>query len=171
MIKCERIVIVPFDMKYLQEYCSGFNAEITRYQWPDPFETLDDARNVLQGFLDEMEKGETLFFSVLSGNGDFLGSVEIHGLTGDCPEVGVWIKKTEQHKGYAYEVLRAVLDYAYSEYGRNEFFYEADVRNEPSNRLLRRLENEYRITDLETEEMITDSGKELRLQGHILTRI
>ena len=68
-------------------------------------------------------------------------------------------------------MLRAVLDYAYSEYGRNEFFYEADVRNEPSNRLLRRLENEYRITDLETEEMITDSGKELRLQGHILTRI
>ena len=65
MIKCERIVIAPFDMKYLQDYCSGFNTEITRYQWPDPFETLDDARDVLQGFLDEMEKGETLFFSVL----------------------------------------------------------------------------------------------------------
>ena len=72
MIKCEKTVIVPFDMKYLQDYCSGFNTEITRYQWPDPFETLDDARDVLQGFLDEMEKGETLFFSVLSGNGDFL---------------------------------------------------------------------------------------------------
>ena len=126
---------------------------------------------MLQGFLDEMEKGETLFFSVLSGKGDFLGSAEIHGLTGDCPELGVWIKESEQHKGYAYEVLHAVLDYAHSEYGRNEFFYEADVRNEPSIRLLRRLESEYRITDLETEEMTTDSGKELRLQGHILTRI
>ena len=80
MIKCERIVIVPFDMKYLQEYCSGFNAEITRYQWPDPFETPDDAENVLRGFLDEMGKGETLLFSVLTGKGEFLGSVEVHGL-------------------------------------------------------------------------------------------
>ena len=171
MIKCERIVIVPFDMKYLQEYCSGFNAEITRYQWPDPFETPDDAENVLQGFLEEMGKGETLLFSVLSGKGEFLGSVEVHGLAGDCPELGVWIKESEQHKGYAYEALHAVLDYAYSEYGRNEFFYEADIRNEPSIRLLRRLENEYRITDLEAEEMTTDSGKALHLQGHILTRI
>ena len=170
MIQCERIIIAPFDMKYLQDYCSGFNTEITKYQWPDPFETLDDARDVLQCFLDEMDQGETLFFSVLSVKGDFLGSVEIHGLTGDCPELGVWIKETEQRKGYAYEVLHAVLDYAHSEYGRNEFFYEADVRNEPSIRLLHRLENEYRITDLEIGEMTTDSGKKLRLQGHILTR-
>ncbi len=33
-----------------------FDEEITKYQWPDPFENLEDARNVLQGFLDEMGK-------------------------------------------------------------------------------------------------------------------
>ena len=170
MIKSERIIMEPFDMKYLQDYFLGFDADITRYQWPDPFDTIEDARNVLQGFLDEMSKGETLFFSILSEDGRFLGSVEVHGLTGDCPELGIWIRASEQHKGYAYEALRAVLDFVCTEYGRTEFFYEADIRNEASTRLLHRFGSDCRITDLEPEELTTDSGKRLNLQGHIVTK-
>ena len=52
-----------------------------------------------------MEKGETLFYSILSEEGAFLGSAEMHGLSGDCPEIGVWIASSEQRKGYAYEAL------------------------------------------------------------------
>ena len=44
-----RIRIIPFDMKYLEDYYKHFNEEITKYQWPDPFENLEDARNMLQG--------------------------------------------------------------------------------------------------------------------------
>ena len=56
MISTERIRIVPFEMKYLDDYFYGFDAEITKYQWPDPFESMDDARATLQDFLDEMER-------------------------------------------------------------------------------------------------------------------
>ena len=38
------IRIVPFDMKYLDDYYNGFNSEITKYQWPDPFDHVDDAK-------------------------------------------------------------------------------------------------------------------------------
>ena len=168
MIKCERINIVPFEMKYLNHYFSGFNAEITKYQWPDPFESIEDARSVLQEFLNEMYREETLLFSILSRNDDFLGSVEIHGLTGDCPELGIWIIESKQSKGYAYEALNAVLDYVRTKYNKAEFYYEADIRNTGSMKLLRKLEEKYEIIDQGLERLTTDSGKDLELQGFIL---
>ena len=168
MLKTERLILAPFDMKYLQDYFNGFNEEITKFQWPDSFENIDDARNMLQDFLSEMEQGETLFFSILSNRGEFLGSVEIHGLTGECPELGVWIIASEQNKGYAYEALYAALNYTSSKYGKYEFFYEADIRNEASIKLLHKFENDYEIIEQEPERLTTDSGKELELQGHII---
>ncbi|MBQ9588725.1 MAG: hypothetical protein IJR29_00925 [Butyrivibrio sp.] len=44
-----RIRIIPFNMRYLDDYYRNFNREIAKYQWPDPFESMDDARNLLQG--------------------------------------------------------------------------------------------------------------------------
>ena len=140
MIKAERLLIAPFDMKYLRDYFDGFDEDITKYQWPDPFGDMESARESLQGFLEEMARGESLIFSVLSQDGRFLGSVEVHGLDGDCPELGVWITAPEQNKGYAYEALGAVLNYVGKEYGKRTFFYEADERNLASTRLLHKLE-------------------------------
>lgn len=116
----------------------------------------------------EMERGEMLLFSVLSKQGEFLGSVEIHGLAGECPELGVWIIGSEQGKGYAYEALNAALDYAGAKYHRNSFFYEADIRNAASISLLRKFENRYEIAEQGFEKLTTDSGKELELQGYVL---
>jgi RimJ/RimL family protein N-acetyltransferase len=165
-----KIRIVPFDMKYLEDYYKNFNEEITKYQWPDPFETIEDARALLQDFLDEMEKEETLVFAVVDTDERFVGSVEMHGLSGDSPELGVWIIESEQGKGYAYEALKYILDYANSKYGKTEFFYEADVRNAGSNKLLSKFADSYEIEALDTEELVTDSGKELKLRGNRLTR-
>ena len=157
--------IEPFDMKYLDEYYTGFNQEITKYQWPDPFESREAARELLQTFLDEMERGETLLFSILAEDDTFLGSVEIHGVDGDCPELGVWVKEPEQNKGYAYKALGDALRYARKHYGNVAFYYEADIRNTGSRRLLDKFADEYTIIPYEAEKVTTDSGKELELQG------
>lgn len=170
MIKSERFNIVPFEMKYLNHYFNGFNAEITKFQWPDPFESIEDARATLQEFLNEMDREETLLFSILSKDGDFLGSVEVHGLTEDYPELGIWIIKSEQNKGYAYEALNVVLDYVRSKYDKTAFYYEADIRNTGSIKLLRKFDEKYEIIEQGLERSTTDSGKELELQGHILRR-
>ena len=63
-----------FDMKYLEDYFNGFNENIAKYQWPDPFDSVESARITLQDFLDEMDREETLFFSILTNDGEFLGS-------------------------------------------------------------------------------------------------
>ena len=168
MIKSERINIVPFEMKYLDNYFSGFNSEITKFQWPDPFESLEDARSMLQEFLDEMDREETLLFSILSKNDDFLGSVEIHGLSGDCPELGIWIIESEQNKGYAFEALNSILDYVRSKYDKTKFYYEADIRNTGSIKLLHKFDVTYEIIEQGLERLTTDSGKYLELQGYII---
>lgn len=91
----KNIRVIPFDMKYLADYHRNFNEEITKYQWPDPFETEENARAVLQEFLDEMAKEETLIFAVVDDKERFVGSVEMHGLSEDCPELEVWITDNE----------------------------------------------------------------------------
>ena len=168
MVISKRINIVPFDMKYLNDYYNEFSVEITKFQWPDPFESVEAARSMLQDFLDEMSREETLLFSLLSKNDKFLGSVEIHGLTGDCPELGVWIIESEQNKGYAYEALDAALDYICSKYDKTEFFYEADIRNTDSTKLLHKFNKKYDIIEQKFEKLNTDSGKELELKSYIL---
>lgn len=168
MIHTKRINIVPFDMKYLLDYYHGFNQEITKFQWPDPFVNSDSAKSMLQEFLNEMEREETLLFSVLSKNDAFLGSVEVHGLTGECPELGVWIIESAQNKGCAYEALNEVLYYVSAKYGKDSFFYEVDIRNIASTKLLHKFENQYEIIEQGFEKSTTGSGKVLELQGYIL---
>ena len=165
-----RIKGIPFDMKYLEDYYNNFNEEITRYQWPDPFESIEDARAILRDFLDEMNREETLLFAIVDTGDKFVGSVEMHGLSEDCPELGVWIVESEQGKGYAYEALKYILDYAHRKYGKSEFFYEADVRNTGSNKLLSKFADSYVIETLDIEELVTDSSKGLKLKGGRLTR-
>ena len=162
------IRIVPFDMKYLNDYHYGFNTEITKYQWPDPCNHIEDTQALLAEFLNEMQSGEALLYSVLSEKGNFLGSVEVHGLSGDCPELGVWIIESEQNKGYAYEALDAVLHDVCSNHHKTEFCYEVDVRNMGSINLLQKFGDKYEIITQEFEEVITESGKELKLQRYIL---
>ena len=115
-----------------------------------------------------MGREETLLYSILSKSDDFFGSVEIHGLTEDCPELGIWIIESEQNKGYAYEALNAVLDYVCSKYDKAEFYYEADIRNTGSIKLLRKFAEKYEIIEQGFEKLTTASGKDLKLQGYIL---
>ena len=168
MIKTERLNIVPFEMKYLNNYFNEFNAEVTKYQWPNPFESIEDARTTLQEFINEMDAGETLILSILSKNEEFLGSVEVHALNEDCPELGIWILTSEQNKGYAYEALNSVLEYVHTNYNKSAFYYEADIRNIGSIKLLYKFNGKYEIIEQGLEKLTTDFGKYLELQGYIL---
>ena len=72
-----KISIEPFKMEQLEDYYKEFNEEITRYQWPDPFESIEDAKELLQSFLDEAEQGETILLSAMSEDGQFIGGMKL----------------------------------------------------------------------------------------------
>ena len=161
-LKTERLVIEPFDMKYLRDYAREFNAQITRYQYPEPFESEEAASEVLGGFMAEMENGDMLLLALLAHDGEFIGSAEVHGLREEHPELGIWLKQSAQGRGYAFEALSAVLAALDSELGKAYYIYEADERNTASIRLVKRFEH----TVGELDELETESGKLLRLRTY-----
>ena len=148
-------------MKYLDFYYREWNEDVTKYQYPDPYSSIEDARMGLQSFIDEMERGETLFLTILNWDTDVpVGGFEVHGLKDDVPELGVWIEKAAWKKGYASETLEHMLSFLKSHYPKGRYLYEADVRNEPSMSMVSHLNHEKR----ELDEFTTESGKALRLQ-------
>lgn len=166
-LETDRLRIVPFDMKNLETYFSEFNKEITEYQYPDPFPSTSDAKKVLQGFLDLMAQDKMLFLTILTPQGDFAGSVEVHGLQEQYPELGIWIKKQSQQKGYAYEALSGVLKWVDSQYQKDWYIYEADVRNKGSIRLAEKFDYKKK----EVSEFSTETGKHLILQKFLIKNV
>lgn len=164
-IETKRLSIRPFDMKYLQEYYLEFNEEITRYQYPDPFASVSVAREVLQGFINQMNQEEMLFLSVFTRNGDFAGGIEVHGLQEQTPELGIWIKKQLQQKGYAYEALSGVLEFTDAHYCKDWYVYEADIRNEGSMKLVEKFDYK---KEGEPDAFETETGKSLVLQRFLI---
>ena len=98
-IRTERLTIVPFELKYLNDYYNGFDKEITKYQYPDSFDSVEAATTLLQEFIDDMNCGEMLFLAILDQKGAFAGGLEVHGLAEEYPELGIWLKKDFQGKG------------------------------------------------------------------------
>lgn len=163
-IRTERLTIVPFELKYLNDYYNGFDKEITKYQYPDPFDSAEAAETLLQEFIDEMDRGEMLFLAILDPNGEFAGGLEVHGLAEEYPELGIWLKKDFQGKGYAYEALRSVLQYLNQTCQKEWYVYEADIRNKPSIGLVAK----FSCHKEELDEFTTESGKELKLQRYLI---
>lgn len=163
-IRTQRLTIAPFKMELAQEYYQEFDEEITRYQYPEPFETLADAKERLQGFLEAMERGEMLFLSILDKEGGFVGGVEVNGLNEACPEVGIWISKGVQRRGYAHEALAAVVRYVAGQYGKDWLAYEADIRNVSSIRLVEK----FAYSQEGVDEFETETGKRLSLRRFLI---
>ncbi len=61
-----------------------------------------------------------------------------------------------------------LLEYVRAKFNKTAFYYEADIRNTGSIKLLRKFEDKYEIIEQEIEKLTTDSGKYLELQGYIL---
>ena len=164
IIQTDRLIITPFDLKSLKDYYDGFDADITKYQYPDPFEKESDARELLQSFIDLMKQGEMLFLAIFTKDNHFVGSIEIHGLKEEHPELGLWIKKEFQQRGYAYEALSNVVRQVNDDFQKEWYIYESDIRNTGSIKLVEKFI--YRIDDF--DEFTTETGKELKLQKYII---
>ena len=164
IIQTDRLIITPFDLMSLKDYCEGFDADITKYQYPDPFTTEEDARELLQSFINLMNQGDMFFLTIFTKDNQFIGSIEVHGLKEEQPELGLWIKKEFQQRGYAYEALSNVIKKVNNDYEKEWYIYEADIRNTGSIKLVEKFA--YRKDGI--DEFTTETGKELKLQRYII---
>jgi RimJ/RimL family protein N-acetyltransferase len=154
-----RTVLVPLNRAHFCEYYREFTKEITQYQYPDPFISLEEAEKVLTDFIQQRIEGNTLVCIITDSMGGFIGNVEAHSIDTAKPEVGVWIAQRYQHQGYANEALTGIMDFLRMHSQVEYFIYEADVRNEGSMRLIKKLKGKKQGH----ESFATESGKQLEL--------
>mgnify|MGYP003401004430 CR=1 FL=1 len=159
-IETPRLTIIQTSDHYLNDYYREFTPEITKYQYPEPFSSLQQAKLAQERFLDLMAQGKFLELVITDKEDNFLGSLQVFDLSSDHPEIGIWLKDSAHNKGYGYEALSSLLDYLNQTYFKESYTYEADLRNTASLRLVRR----FKVKTLELNAIITASGKRLYLQ-------
>lgn len=158
-IETERLLIKPYNEMYLEEYYRGFTEEVTKYQYPDSFASLEQARKTVHDFVQAMERQEMYELVILTKNGKFLGSMEVFDIRRDVPEVGLWLIKSVHKMGYGFEALKGLFAFLDSQKKYKEYIYEADERNAASIALVSKFSPEKG----DTQKIITESGKTLYL--------
>lgn len=165
-ITTERLRILPLSDKYeyINEYFEEFTTEITRYQYPDPFRDIDAVKDFFDQMIQCRKEGMHLCCIVIDMNGNFIGAVDAYGINTAAPELGLWIAKKYQLKGFGYEAITGMIDFIRSNQKIDFFVYEADCRNAASTKLINKLKGEKH----KHEHVVTESGKELELDMYYI---
>lgn len=130
----------PEDAEVFAAYRS--DPDVARYQsWSAPV-PVEDATALVEEFasLDPLAPGWFQYAIELRSDGVLIGDVGVnrHGNLMQA-ELGFTIAPAHQHRGYASEAVRSVLDLLFVDQGLHRVSAECDGRNEASARLLERL--------------------------------
>lgn len=164
LIKTQRLTIKPYSDDFLDPYYTEFTDKITKYQYPDPFPDRDTAKTVMSKFVEDMERGEMLELVILSHDGTFLGSLEAFDLKEKTPTLGIWLKRSAQGNGYAYEALKGLVDRLKAGGLYECFIYDVDSRNAASVHLAEKFNCKKGGSEITT----TSSGKVLHSQTYYI---
>lgn len=129
----ERLQLVATHPKFRDHIFREFTSDITRFMMPRTPKTIADTDVFIAAIRKRMERGTDIVCAVLLGDSqEFLGHVGLHGLHTSFPELGAWIKKSAQGKGYAKESLTALKTWADKNISYEYLMYPVDKDNVPS---------------------------------------
>ena len=135
-----RLLLLPISQKYKEEIFREFTKDITTYMYPRPPQDIVETEEFINDSLGEIQTGNHLVLVILKKDSqEFLGCTGIHDIHSKHPELGIWVKKSAQGKGYGLEAITALkrwtdenLDYEY-------LIYDVDKANIPSRRIPEKL--------------------------------
>lgn len=123
-IETERLFLVSASGEHTQHIFSEYRYPVTHYMnhpAPDSLKSVEDRMKQREI---EMKEGLGLYLAVLQKeSGEFLGCFALEELNQEAPEMGGWLKKGAQGKGFGKETTLALkkwadehLDYAYAKW-------------------------------------------------------
>ena len=129
-IEGERVRLDVISRTFEQDIFKTFDAEVTRYMFPKPAETITEVR----AFIDSSHHPANLQFVILDKTTDeFLGCCGLHGKTDSHnPELGIWLKTAAHGAGYGREAIHALVTWAREHLSLDSFVYPVDKNNTPS---------------------------------------
>lgn len=113
--------------------------QVYRYQSWRP-KQIDEAEEfILKNSWASIEKKPWLQLAICLNEGFLIGDIGIHFVDDYQIEIGYTISPEYQGKGYAFEAVRAVIDHAFSEWGKHRISASVDPDNIRSIKLLEKI--------------------------------
>lgn len=134
VLETERLVLrrpTLADVKAMARLANDRRVAQNTSRLPHPY-TVGDAETFVE-FIAQQPR-DTSF--AITREGDLLGVIGIDLGKPDVPEIGYWLGVPHWGRGYATEAARAVIDYAFEEFGSTELRAGARVVNPASRRVL-----------------------------------
>ncbi len=135
-----RLALDPFHLGDADELYSirGDPLAMVHWDWPGDT-TLEQTRAVARIFMEDMERGTGLYWTVRSRlAGAFVGVADLSERTSDRADLGFMIRRDLWGRGYASEAAAAVIDEAWS-MGLTRVSARCHADNTRSTHLLKRL--------------------------------
>lgn len=135
-LKTKNLILIPITRKYSQIILKEFTQEITKYMLPAASNDINVIYSFIDESINEMKKGNNLQLVVIDNkNEEFIGCVGLHNINNDDPELGIWLKKDSHGKGYGYESITELINWAKSNIEYKYLRYPVDKRNIASRRI------------------------------------
>lgn len=140
----ERLILIPVTSKVALDLALGSTRELeeiglqTNGRWPRQ-DTLDILPFVCQAFQENPDATGFEFWMVVRKDSmAIIGDIGFHGIPDDqgVVEIGYGLIEEEQRKGYGYEALQAMMDWAKSHRDVTAIRADCLVTNVPSIRVL-----------------------------------
>lgn len=116
--------------------------EFMRFWSSEPWTSLDQATTLIEKDLRELAAGEHLRLGIfLNGSGEMVGTCSLFNLFQQCrrAEIGYGIASPHWRRGYMFEAVGALIDYAFVSLALNRLEADIDPRNIASARSLEKL--------------------------------
>jgi ribosomal-protein-alanine N-acetyltransferase len=135
-IESTRLLQVPIELQYSKDIFQHFTIEITKYMFPKPPADLAETERLVNYSIQDLENGTDLQLVILDKSSrEFLGCSGLHHLRDRVPELGIWIKKEAQHRGYGPEAIGAIVAWARQHVRFAALKYPVDKRNITSKKI------------------------------------
>ena len=135
-IEGQRVILPAIHEKFAAEIFTEFNAEITRYMFPKPAETIDETLAFITDSLAKMRRRTDLVLAIAHREGEFLGCCGLHITQGyRTPELGIWLKKSAHGNGYGKEAIELLTTWAVVNLEFAYAIYPVDKANIPSRKI------------------------------------
>ena len=142
----ERVLVRPFRADDAEDHFAAVMESLDHVRpwlpWAAFYSTIDDSRDFIARAMARWTLREDLIVGLWDARaGEFVGGSGLHPRDWDAGvfEIGYWIRRSAEGRGYVTEAVRLQTDFAFARLGANRVFIRCDARNTRSAAVPRRL--------------------------------
>ena len=142
-------MMISFDMETQRLRIRGLQLGDERFTFPEitdeltrhwigwePPHTLSEERNRISSSVEKSREPPNVFCIALLKSGEFIGCCSIDATKEGDFEINLWVKKSAQKRGYAKEMLAAMIEWAKKNTSMAYLVYSVTDGNEASQKLI-----------------------------------